>query len=771
MNFNWKNFLHSVFYRRGTAPGKPLIDGEYIGQSVESSPVPIVLVLVFIWMTASVLLTLSDSRQRDLTVWADGQQAPFSVWARCDFSYTDSVETEKARRSAAGKEPDIYRIDPRRQENMTREFAGFFSALQLREQSEADKHIFVPGENTGSRLVGSMIGFKTILRAMKLHGAELKALLDPMLRHGIAGNDVLLPAADKEIRVIAGDGRSYMRRPPTASECAVQLADVLRLTGDPRSEFIRCAERIFEPGTVDFDAETTNAARDAAAAAVKPVVKNRSRGDLLVERNKEISREAVDMLAAEREALPAGFGVAVFYYRMGLSFLIISAALFLLYRTYPKIFTSPGKFALGGAAVIISLLANYGALQLFFYFFRSGVMPDYDLMLFMVPMPLGAALMSMLLGNRTALFSGFLVASLTALMVLPDRSFELALRWFAISALISLLVRDVCNYRSFFVRILFGGALLTALVNSDVLLSLSGIRELKIAGIAIAANAFACAVADLLLIFAFELIFNTDTNMSLMVLCDYNHPLLDKLKREAPGTMYHSMIVATLAEDAARAIKANPLRAKAGALFHDIGKLSMPQYFVENNIESSKIHATMPPQRSCGIIRGHVKEGLALARSYRLCSFVRNAITTHHGDDLISFFYRKALEEHAENSALNHAPVLESQFRYDGEPPTEKELTVISLADACEAACRSLDKPSPAKIETLVNDIFIGRQRGGQLRNSTLTLGELNTVKDSFIENLISFHHGRIAYQQESKEDDSTALQVAESPASGTEKK
>ncbi len=768
---SWKKLLPPVLYRRGMVSGKPLIDGEYVEKSVESSPAPIVLILVFVWMTASVLLTLSDSRQRDLTVWADGQQAPFSVWARCDFKYEDTGATESARRIAAEKTPLVYRIEPERQEEMTREFSGFFSALQLREQIEADKRIFNPGENAGSRLVGSMIGFKTILQAVKQHGTALKSVLDPMLRHGVAGNTLQLPPEDQPMRIVAGDGRSYMRRPPYPGECAAKLADTLHLNGEPRQEFIRCAERLLEAGTVEFDHDATRAAQDAAAAKVAPVIKEKFRGDLLVERNKNINREAVDMLSAEREALPAGFGVAVFYYRMGLSLLIISAALFLLYRTYPKIFTSTRKFALGGAAVIISLLANYGALQLFFYFFRSGVVPDYDLMLFMVPIPLGAALMSMLLGNRTALFSGFLVAALTSLMVLPDRSFELALRWFAISALISLWVRDVRNYRSFFVRIFFGSAVLTALVNSDVLISLDGIREMKIAGIALAANAFGCAVADLLLIFAFELIFNTDTNMSLMVLCDYNHPLLEKLKREAPGTMYHSMTVATLAEDAARAIKANPLRAKAGALFHDIGKLAMPQYFVENNVESPKDHMAMPPQRSCGIIRGHVKEGMALARSYRLCSFIRDAITTHHGDDLISFFYRRALEEHAENPGLNPVPVLETQFRYDGEPPSEKELTIISLADACEAASRSLNKPTPAKIEALVNDIFIGRQRGGQLRNSALTLNELNVVRECFIADLISFNHGRIAYQQENKEDDPAALQVAESPASGAEKK
>ena len=192
----------------------------------------------------------------------------------------------------------------------------------------------------------------------------------------------------------------------------------------------------------------------------------------------------------------------------------------------------------------------------------------------------------------------------------------------------------------------------------------------------------------------------------------------------------------------------------------------MPQYFVENNVDSPKIYMTLPPQRSCGIIRGHVKEGLILAREYHLCSFVRQAIATHHGDDLISFFYQRALEE---NDGENPA-VLEAQFRYDGEPPEGKELTIISLADACEAASRSLNKPSPAKLEALVENIFIGRLRGGQLRNSELTLQELDTVRACFVADLISFNHGRIAYQKETP-DDTTALPMEEPAASGTEKK
>lgn len=765
---NWYKLLPPPLRPKNAAPGKPLIDTEYIDQRVESSPVPVILMLTLIWMVSAVLLTLSDSRQRDLTVWVDGQKAPFSVWARCDFRYEDTGATEAKRNTARSKTLPVYRIDTERQKQISDALSDFQIALQNRELAEKENRVYKPGDSFGAKLAGSLIEVKPLLNAARDHNAELREILD--LKHGLAGTKLSLPPAGQKVRIVTADGRNYTIRPLRPAEIAVKAADALRLTGGSRQELIRSLETLLDRGTLFYDQEGTERARNAAAAAVRPIRKDKSRGDLLVERNRDITRETVDMLKAERKALPHGFGVATFYYKMGLSLLVTLAAVFFLYRTYPKLFTSPRRIALGGGVIIISLLANYGALQLFFHFFRSGVMPDYDLMLFMVPVPLGAALMSILLGNRTALFSGFIVAAITALMILPDRSFELALRWFAVSALTTLLIRDVRNYRSFFVRVFFGSLLLVTVVNSDVLYRFfPDVRLWKIAGIAVAANAMACAMADLLLVFMFELVFNTDTSMSLMVLCDNNHPLLEKLKREAHGTYYHSVNVATLAEDAANAIKANSLRAKAGALYHDIGKLEMPQYFIENNMDSAREHDQLPPQRSSGIIRGHVKEGLALARKYRLCRFVRDAIATHHGDDLVSFFYNRALEQQKDGTAINPAPVLESQFRYDGEPSVEKELTIISLADACEAACRSLNKPAPAQIEALVDQIFIGRMKGGQLRNSQLTLEELNRVRDCFIADLISFNHGRIAYQQE-KKDAPTAQPVAQPPTPGAKK-
>ena len=755
---SWRNRI--PFIRRAGVAEKPLLDREYIEESLAASPVPFILVTVLIWAVASVLLLLSENHQRDLTVWVDGQHAPFSVWARSGFSYIDTAATRQKQEEARSSRLPVYRIDPGATQNIRQECSTFFATLRNRKNPQ-----FVPGNSAGEHLAMEMHGLSLILPELEKKQSALEQRISDILHHGIAGNDDKIPV-NQDVRILSPEEISYTLRPPSAAECADELTGMLHLPAGPEKEFSTALVKLLARGNLRFDREASDEAARIAAEGVAPVIKTRRRGELLIERNQLITRETVDMFEAEKLSLPRGYGLALLGNQLVLSFILLLTSLFFLYRVYPQIFQTPRRFTIAGFAVILALLANFGAIQLFFYFFRKGILPDYELMLFMIPMPFGAALLSILLGNRTALFAGFLIASVSALMILPDRSFELVLRWFAISALITLFIRDVSNYRSFFIRVFFCGAALTAVVNFDAIYSLhSDPRMLKLILLLIAGNAFTGAIAALLAVFVFELLFNVDTTMSLMVLSDYNHPLLEKLKREAPGTMFHSMTVATLAEDAARAIRANPARAKAGALFHDIGKLSMPQYFVENNVDSPKEYLNMPPQRSCGIIRGHVKEGLNLAREYRLCSFVREAIATHHGDDLISFFYHRALEQsHGES-----LPVLESQFRYDGEPPVGKELTIISLADACEAASRSLNKPSPAKLESLVNEIFIGRIRGGQLRNSSLTTHELDVIRECFITDLISFNHGRIAYKKEST-DDTTALPVAEPPDAAAEK-
>jgi hypothetical protein len=256
--------------------------------------------------------------------------------------------------------------------------------------------------------------------------------------------------------------------------------------------------------------------------------------------------------------------------------------------------------------------------------------------------------------------------------------------------------------------------------------------------------------------------------MALFTLCDYNHPLLRRLELEAPGTFHHSLMVASLAEYAAKAIKANPIKARVGAMFHDIGKLAKPEYFAENTFDSENKHADLHPRMSSLIILNHVKEGLDLALKYNLRKVIRNTIQQHHGTDIVYYFYKRALEENKEKGI----PVDDSEYRYPGPLPVEKEIVIISLADACEAAARSMVKPTPNKIEALVWEIIRKRIRDGQLNNANLTIAEITKIRESFTKTLITMNHSRIAYPKDEVNDEDdlfVAAQKKESAAPETD--
>jgi len=245
------------------------------------------------------------------------------------------------------------------------------------------------------------------------------------------------------------------------------------------------------------------------------------------------------------------------------------------------------------------------------------------------------------------------------------------------------------------------------------------------------------------LLHIFENIFQVITNFSLLELSDYNHPILRKLSLEAPGTYHHSLVVGNLSDAAAEKVKANPLLARVGAYFHDIGKLDKPEYFSENQLQLSSKHENLSPSISKMVITNHVKEGVELAKRYKLNSKIINFINEHHGTSIVFYFFMRALEEQNENKPQ------EEEFRYPGPKPQSKETAIVLLADSVEAATRSLEDPTPAKIEEIVHKIINNRFIDGQLDECDLTLKNLEEIASVFTRMLTSIYHGRIQYQEE----------------------
>src|SRR5467141_643880 len=252
-----------------------------------------------------------------------------------------------------------------------------------------------------------------------------------------------------------------------------------------------------------------------------------------------------------------------------------------------------------------------------------------------------------------------------------------------------------------------------------------------------------------------EHLFQITTDVSWLELSDLNHPLLRRMTIEAPGTYHHSLVVANLAEGAAEKIGANATLCRVCAYFHDVGKLVKPDYFTENMSFERNPHEDLAPTMSALIIIAHVKEGVDLALKHKLNQRIIDIIQEHHGTSLVYYFYKRAQQMHEDARAggkimkmrQDDIPeVREESFRYSGPKPQTKETAIVSLADAVESASRSLEKPTPQKIESLVNELIEERISDRQLDDCDLTLGELKIIAERFRFTLLMMLHSRIAY-------------------------
>ena len=256
------------------------------------------------------------------------------------------------------------------------------------------------------------------------------------------------------------------------------------------------------------------------------------------------------------------------------------------------------------------------------------------------------------------------------------------------------------------------------------------------------------------LIGLFEIVFEVTTDLTLMELLDYDHPLLKKAQQQTNGTFNHSIVVGNLAESCAGAIGAHSLLCRVGAYYHDIGKMVKPEYFIENQYTGNNLHDNLTYTMSARIIRNHVKEGLALAKEYGLPKIVSDFIPMHHGTTRVEYFYQKALEE----AEKNGSKVDETQFQYPGPKPNTRETGILMICEAVEAAVRSIKNPDIIKIRNMINKIVKKRIDEGQLDNCPLTLDELDKIVGTVDGNtgmlpvLRGIYHIRIEYPDDPKD-------------------
>lgn len=357
---------------------------------------------------------------------------------------------------------------------------------------------------------------------------------------------------------------------------------------------------------------------------------------------------------------------------------------------------------------------------------------------FGMPIPAGAMLITLLFDFHTAIVFSFIVSLLSGLWlhnaVYPVYAF--------VGGLIASFSVIRCKRRS---ALLKGGLYISGanIITATILLLFQGelftAKALSTMIFAASAGISVTAIVSLLLP-VLEYAFNVTTDISLLELLDMNHPLMRNLMVNAPGTYHHSVIVGNLVESAAEAIGVNPLLARVSSYYHDIGKIRMPEYFVENQTATVSKHDKLTPHMSSMIITSHVKEGVELARQYKLPQSIVDIIEQHHGTSLITYFYQKAKDQE-----INHLPS-EEDYKYPGPKPQTRVAALVMMADAVEAASRLLTDPTPARIAALVDRIINHIFLEGQLDECELTLKDIFEIKKHFSYILTGILHRRVDY-------------------------
>lgn len=515
---------------------------------------------------------------------------------------------------------------------------------------------------------------------------------------------------------------------------------------DARAELAYAFFRdIFQASLRYMKAETIRE-RDRRAKEITAYVGGVREGEVIVQKGEQVTEEIKRKLTSlEREKNERTAGQLPWWQLLGESIFVLLTFLFFFYYLYQirREIWDDERDMLLISITLASIILLFAA-----------VVRIPWAQLYAVPVALASVMLTIIFNSTIGLFSTLVLALIGGQMTGLDLEFTFAS--FIAGALGVFSVRDIKNRGQFVLSagLVFLGYLLV-IVSTYLYLGTPTERlgeELTYAGVGASFT-----ITAYLFLWILEKTFDVTTDLTLLELSDTNSDLLKRLSLEAPGSFNHSLQVANLAEAAADKIGANALLTRVGALYHDIGKMKKPEYFVENQRSGVNPHDRLKPRMSALIIASHVKEGLELAKEHHLPERVVNFIPTHHGTARIEYFYRKAMEQ----VDPNDSPVLESEFRYPGPRPNSKETGILMLADSIEAASRSLDDPTHNRLKSLIDLIFKERIEDNQLDDTGLTFKDLRQIKDTFLQMLLGIYHVRVKYPDQEEEEQETISYVS----------
>ncbi len=474
------------------------------------------------------------------------------------------------------------------------------------------------------------------------------------------------------------------------------------------------------------DEEATELAKKNERDKVKPVMISYKKGQVIVNEGELITQ-------VKREALlSSGYNILRINYAGILCILClvgigIFSVIFYLKFFETKLLNRKHLAIVASLCILIALM--------------SVLLPD-EWSVFALPIPFFSIILSVFLNPRS---SFFITVTILAIITLSLQFSALAMSVFLLSVVISIVGMNGVRYSRRFGLIKVGAY--TSLAMAIIILCVYydlGIERLGKDITAGILNGIISGIFALGMIPVIENTFKVITAFGLAELGDYNQPLLKKLHENAPGTFEHSLRVSNLAETAAEAIGADPVLARVGALYHDVGKMVRPLFFIENQTYTGieNPHEKLTPRSSKMVITSHTKDGVALAKEYHIPEVIQDFIARHHGDSLASYFYNQAI---AQEGAAN---VKEEQFRYTGPKPNSKETAILMIADAVEAASRTLKDHTQEELDALICKIIKDILNDNQLDESPLTLKDIKIIASTLSRVLRSVFHKRIKYQE-----------------------
>jgi putative nucleotidyltransferase with HDIG domain len=750
---------------------------------------------VFALLVATLTLLLLPRLQLRARTLAVGDIAPADIKAHTDFLLEDEVSAQKKRKEAEERVLPLYDFDPHAIEAIDRRLVRALEAIGEAYQGRAPElsgalqsapaappspeeaarvrglsgvqtpmsrevitasPFFTGREQDFLRILGIELDADTLAALRHLqYPAQLRQsivdVLNAVMQRGVVSNHDLF-VGHRERGTVFRDVRTGQELVVTDPSMGLELGEAAAaLTATvlaPNSPYplelqpviATLARKLLRPN-LTFNAQATEERKSKAVEAVKPVFFQVKRGEMIIREGERVRDEHIPRLRALAWGKRSGDQVSTVAGTTLFVTVVVLLGLLFLRQLRSRVSWDSQSLLLLAVLLVGNILSVRAFMVVGQALVESFPVMESGVLLYALPITVGGILVAIFFDFSV----GVLFALMTSLLIGILLRDNLAM---AVLALVGNLVATfrVQQYRQRSSILLTG--LLIGLANLLILMAF-GLMSANLFTWPRAHEALCGLLGGLLaavvvsaVLPLLESLFKCTTDIKLLELASLNHPLLRQLIMQAPGTYHHSMLVGTLAEAAAEAIGANALLARVGSYYHDIGKMLTPEYFVENQAGRGNKHDRLSPSMSALIIMAHVKDGIKLAKEYKLPQRIIDMIPQHHGTNLISYFYNKAKEQ--EDPAVQQ--VHEEDYRYPGPKPQTREAAIVMLADKVEAASRVLAEPTSQRITGLVQRITSSIFMDGQLDECDLTLRDLQKISDAFGRTLIAIYHHRVEY-------------------------